>query len=211
MRMKGDTRQRILIASLELFNEHGESHTSLNEIADEVDISPGNLHYHFRRKEKLVEALVDEFQVDAKGVLRPPTADEVSVDNFWYFLHSLVECTATYRFLFRDLESLAQQYPRVGRVMGHFARGLLASFRLWLHELDRHGWLNLAEDDVQAVGRNLAVIALFSERLDALTGRARSADDAAVLRARAMLDALRPYTADDVAEVFATLAAHYES
>jgi AcrR family transcriptional regulator len=211
MRMKADTRQRILIASLELFNQHGESHTSLNEIADEVDISPGNLHYHFRRKAMLVEALVDEFQVDAKGILRPPAADEVSVDNFWYFLHSLVECTATYRFLFRDLEALTQQYPKVGRVMGHFARGVLASFRLWLHELDRRGWLQLSDDDVQVVGRNLAVIALFSERFDVLVDKARSADESALRVARAMLDTLRPYTVDETAGHFATLAAHYES
>ena len=43
-----------------------------DEIADEVDISPGNLHYHFRKKALIVDALLDEFRVDAARVLDPP-------------------------------------------------------------------------------------------------------------------------------------------
>lgn len=209
MCMTGDTRNRILVASLLLFNEQGEPHTSTNEIADEVDISPGNLHYHFRRKAQLIEALLDEFQADAQRVLQPPDSKEVSIDDFWLFLHLLLECTAAYRFLFRDLESLTEQYPRVDRVMRHFAKGLAASFRLWLHQLVQGGWLRMDERDVQSVGRNLAVIALFSERFDSLAGAGRSADDAALRVAASVLIALRPFTTAGADAHFASLAAHY--
>ncbi|MDH3548773.1 MAG: TetR/AcrR family transcriptional regulator, partial [Gammaproteobacteria bacterium] len=73
--MSGNTRNRVLVASLLLFNEKGEPRTTTNEIANEVDISPGNLHYHFRRKEQIVEALLDAFQTDAQQVLHPPDAE----------------------------------------------------------------------------------------------------------------------------------------
>jgi AcrR family transcriptional regulator len=209
--MKGDTRNRILVASLLLFNEHGEPATTTNEIADEVDISPGNLHYHFRKKEQVVEALLDEFQVDAKSVLRPPDADVVTIDDFWVFLHHLLECTATYRFLFRDLESLSERYPRVQRVLGHFAKGLAAVFEIYVRELAKSGLLVLGEDDAAIVARSLAVIALFSERFDGLTGQAMTADDAALRVAGSILNALKPFTAEDAVAHIEHLAAHYDN
>ena len=74
--MKRDTRAQILIASLSLFNMQGESKTTTNEIADEAGSSPGNLHYHFAKKKLLIEALLLEFQADAKRVLTPPPSEE---------------------------------------------------------------------------------------------------------------------------------------
>jgi len=209
--MRGDTRNRILVASLLLFNEHGEPATTTNQIADEVDISPGNLHYHFRRKEMLVNALLDEFQVDARRVLEPPQGESLSIDDFWMFLHLLLECTAGYRFLFRDLESLSEHYPRASHVLGHFAKGLMAVFEIYLHELVSGGVLELNEDDAAVIARNLAVIALFSDRFDSLAGQAMSADDAALRVAVSVFNVLKPFTAADAQTHIEELAAHYDT
>lgn len=209
--MRGDTRNRILVASLLLFNERGEPNTSTNEIADEVDISPGNLHYHFRKKGQLVDALLDEFQADAKRVLTPPEHEVVTIDDFLVFLHLLLECTAAYRFLFRDLESLEDKYPKVGRVLGHFGKGLAAVFELYLRGLSGDHLLRMGHDDAPVIARNLAVIALFSERFDKLTGKPRSADDAALRVAGSILNALRPFTAASATAYIDELAARYDT
>ena len=156
--MSRDTRKRILIASLLLFNEKGVPGATTNEIADEVDISPGNLHYHFRRKSDIVEALLGEFHADAARILQPPDAHEVTLDDFWMFLHLLLETTAAYRFLLRDMESLIQHYPRVERSMRSFARGIRGAFELQLHGLVRAGILDIEYGELPVVSRNLAVI-----------------------------------------------------
>ena len=209
--MAGKTRNRILITSLLLFNEHGEPNTTTNDIADEVDISPGNLHYHFRKKEQVVEALLDEFRADARRVLQPPEDFPVSIDDFWVFLHLLLECTAAYRFLFRDLESLTEKYPHVGRALGQFAKGLAAVFELYMRELAKSGELDVSEDDAAIVSRNLAVIALFSERFDGLTGQIDSADDTALRTAGSILNALKPWSAAAALGHIEALASHYEA
>lgn len=209
--MKRDTRTRILVSSLLLFNENGEPNTTTNEIADEVDISPGNLHYHFRRKSDLVDALLLEFQADARKILQPPDVSQDSLDDFWVFLHHLLELTAGYRFLLRDMETLAVEYPKVRNALKHFARALDASFELYLHAMADSGVIALGRDDAKLVSRNLAVIALFSEKFDALKGLAPAADDAALQSAGSILNVLKPYVAEGFAQHLAELAAYYDA
>ena len=208
--MARDTRNRILVTSLLLFNEQGEPKTTTNDIADEVDISPGNLHYHFRRKADIVTALLAEFQADARRVLAPPENERVTLDEFWMFLHLLLEFAAAYRFLFRDLEALTAEYPDVDRSMSHFAKGLQAVFELYLLGLTRNLVLAMDMNDAGVVSRNLAVIALFSERFDRLKKKSRSADDSALRVAQSILNVLKPFAAGgDAANQLAELATHY--
>jgi len=207
--MARDTRKRILVASLLLFNEHGVPRTTINEIADEIDISPGNLHYHFRRKADIVDGLTAEFQADARTVLGPPQSDELTLDDFWLFLHLLLEFTAAYRFMLTDTEVLAADYPKMGRALRHFARALNATFELYLLGLARNRLLIVDAQGVKSVGRNLAVIALMSERFDELTGATQGADDAAMNVARSILGLLKPLATTEAVTQLEELATHY--
>ena len=58
------TAHRVLQTALARFNRFGEPNVSTSQIAAELSISPGNLHYHYRTKDDLVNALFGEF--DAK-------------------------------------------------------------------------------------------------------------------------------------------------
>ncbi|MCP4300750.1 MAG: TetR/AcrR family transcriptional regulator [Gammaproteobacteria bacterium] len=207
--MSRDTRTRILVASLLLFNEKGEPNTTTNEIADEVDISPGNLYYHFHKKSDLVEALLLEFQADARKVLQPPESSQASLDDFWVFLHLLLELSAAYRFLLRDMESLFAEYPKVGNALKHFARGLAASFELYLRAMASAGVLRLETVDMPVTSRSLAVIALFSERFDALVDSRQTADDSALRVAGSVLNLLKPFAAAEIAPHLEDLMTHY--
>ena len=207
--MARNTRHRILVASLLLFNEHGVPRTTINDIADEIDISPGNLHYHFRRKEEIVDALTAEFQADARKVLQPPDSETVSLDDFWWFLHHLLELKGAYRFMLTDTEVLADEYPKVARALRHFARAVNAAFELYLVGLARNGYLVTDMAGVKSTARNLAIIALMSERFDELVESGRGADDAAMGVARSILGLLMPIATADTAAELEELATHY--
>ena len=55
-----NTKEKILIASKELFQEHGFGAPTLNSIAQKLGISRGNLTYYFKDKEALLEDLAEE-------------------------------------------------------------------------------------------------------------------------------------------------------
>ena len=61
------------------------------------------------------------------------------------------------------------------------------------------------------LARNLAVIALFSERFERLTGAGVSADDEALRVASSILTAMRPFVARQSVALLDELAARYEA
>jgi AcrR family transcriptional regulator len=207
--MKRNTRTKILVAGLSLFNEHGEPDTTTNEIADEADISPGNLHYHFRRKSDLIDAILAEFQADAKRLLQVAVDERETLHDFWLFLHLLTETTTAYRFLFRDMEALVTRYPQIQAPLRHFARGIRASFELHLAALVRGNILKIDAADIGIVSRNLVVISLMTERFYALVRQRDAAEDSALRVARSVLSMLKPFARDEASHLIDEIAAPY--
>ena len=55
-----NTKEKIIATATTVFNEKGYSAVNLKELAQVLDISRGNLTYHFKNKEDLLEAIVGE-------------------------------------------------------------------------------------------------------------------------------------------------------
>ena len=103
---KRRTRERILETALKLFNDFGEPNVTTTVIADEMEISPGNLYYHFHSKDEIVNALFAEFEREIEETLAAPARRAPNVEDMWLFLHLLFEAIWKYRFLYRDLDDL---------------------------------------------------------------------------------------------------------
>jgi len=203
---KRDTRNRILVASLLLFDEQGEPNTTTNQIADEIDISPGNLHYHFKTKSDLVVALLEAFRVDMREILVAPAEESLSVEDFWLFLHLLLERIAAYRFLFRDVETLSGHYPALAKGLQGFIKSLTVTVDGWLQQLEQHGVLKTTAADRDELCKSLVVVMIFSGRYDSLTGKT---GDALMRAARSALHQLLPYLDRDDMQLVLNLADRY--
>ncbi len=57
-----DTKQKILDAALALFNRDGLVNVRLQHLADEAFISIGNMTYHYRTKEDIVDAIWNQLK-----------------------------------------------------------------------------------------------------------------------------------------------------
>lgn len=114
------TRDRILHVSLELFNVEGEADTTTIDIANELDISPGNLYYHFKGKDQIIAELFKQYEFALSNTLtapieRPLSEDKSSVEDNWYYLYVVLEEMYQYRFLYQNLDNILQRYPDIKR------------------------------------------------------------------------------------------------
>jgi AcrR family transcriptional regulator len=151
------TRERILHTALQLFNQQGEPNVSTLEIANELEISPGNLYYHFHGKEPLVLELFERFQAEMAPLLDPPAEAQLDVEDYWLFLHLIVERLAQYRFLFQDLSNLAGRLPKLARGIRHWLNSLKRTLAALLARLMAEGQL---VSDTRALGQLVEQITL---------------------------------------------------
>ena len=155
------TRERILELSLALFNERGEPNVTTNHIADELEISPGNLYYHFRNKDDIIEQLFARYEERMDQALLQPEGRLPNLEDIWLQLHMVYECIWDYRFLYRDLVDIL---ARSRKVRLHFARILRRATdnaTEVLRGLVSAGIMRASADEVQALATNILVIATF--------------------------------------------------
>lgn len=105
------TRDRILDVSLRLFNEEGEAGQSAVDIANALDMSPGNLYYHFKGKEPIIEALFGRFEEEMALILNGADANVTSIEDNWVFTYIVLEEIYDFRFFYRNLGDLLARYP----------------------------------------------------------------------------------------------------
>src|SRR3546814_2862207 len=89
--MARGTRQRILDCALAMFNAQGEPTVTTNHIADELEISPGNLYYHFRNKDDIIEQLFARFDARMDDALAAPDGRLPGLEDIWLQLHLAFE------------------------------------------------------------------------------------------------------------------------
>ena len=105
--MKRDTRRAILDMAKTLFSQQGYNAVSIGEIAGALGISKGNVTYHFKRKEDIMEALLAE----AKPTFfqEPPrTMEELDA-----FLEDMEQARENYAFYFQHHAQLGQLSPAI--------------------------------------------------------------------------------------------------
>lgn len=107
------TRDKILATALRLFNEHGVPNVTLRKIAGELFISQGNLNYHFKHREDIIESLYYQlyelFEVERKKT----TSHVIDLPFLLESTKTGMENLFKYRFFMIDFNQNMRENPKL--------------------------------------------------------------------------------------------------
>ncbi|HET7773367.1 MAG TPA: TetR/AcrR family transcriptional regulator [Burkholderiaceae bacterium] len=207
------TRERILALSLQLFNDFGEPNVTTSNIAEEMNISPGNLYYHFRNKDDIINCLFSDFEKEMEGILGSPPA-QASVEDAWFFLHTLYEIIWRYRFFYRDLNNLLANNRTVETQFRRILAQSADVTRKLCEGLRASGELKADDRELDALTTNIVVVATYWLSYEYVLNPRQFNDQAKMSEALSRgvyhtFTLVAPYLTGDSRALFAKLAGEY--
>lgn len=151
------TAERILETTLALFNRFGEPNVSTTLISSELNISPGNLYYHYPAKDELVNALWGRFEQSMHALL-DAAGDARDVEDAWFFLHSVFERIWDYRFLYRDINDLLSRNRLLESRVHALLQDKERALRGLLGGLSRGGALRIDAREIGPTAASMTVV-----------------------------------------------------
>jgi len=111
-----DTKDRILEAALELYNTQGIRTITTRHIAAHLNMSPGNLHYHFKHTDDIIRALyarlagafdLELIQLQQSATVTMNAILDLSARSF--------QLVYRYRFIFLHFVEIVWRIPGIGK------------------------------------------------------------------------------------------------
>ncbi|MCC6198173.1 MAG: TetR family transcriptional regulator [Burkholderiales bacterium] len=155
------TRERILEVSLALFNREGEPHITTADIADEMNISPGNLYYHFRNKDDIIGELWAQYEKGVAPMFTVPDDPPPGVEDLWFFLHVLFERMRDYRFFYRDLDEITSRDRKLALRVADLLRRFEGTVLELCRSLVRTGRMRASEREIGALSANATLVSTY--------------------------------------------------
>jgi AcrR family transcriptional regulator len=111
------TKAKILTQARELFNTYGVAVVSQRKIAEEMGISPGNLTYHFPKKDDINEALYYALVEEISRQVEQRKTDAPTLSNLFLLYGDIYDAFHRYRFVFLDFVHFMKSH---GQIAEHY-------------------------------------------------------------------------------------------
>ncbi|WP_217896852.1 TetR/AcrR family transcriptional regulator [Polaribacter haliotis] len=109
------TKQKIINQAIKSFNIHGIKNVTHRDIAKAINISVGNLDYHFKNKEALLIAIYEQMVKDVSGIYQIDNSDPFL--HFNELLNALEESHNKYSFFNLDLLEISRNFKEVDALL----------------------------------------------------------------------------------------------
>jgi AcrR family transcriptional regulator len=99
------TKDKITNKALELFNKFGTNAVSTNHIAKALEMSPGNLYYHFKNKEEIIQELLKKMIEEYDSIFSNNNLDNES-NILQKLIFDDIQISIKYKVIYNELSSL---------------------------------------------------------------------------------------------------------
>lgn len=154
-----NTKEKILTAAIDLFNESGSAKVSTNLICDRLSISPGNLYYHFRSKEEIIvtifQRMIDQWD-------KSPLPGQPDLQNLSYMYERTIEYLWNYRFIHREINSLYHDIEKFKTIFDEVQARRLKEIRNFIKEYSKVGIFKvMSSKDIELLSRTIWFFSLY--------------------------------------------------
>ena len=151
------TKDRILQYSLQLFNDEGEQNVTPVDIANVLEISPGNLYYHFKGKDPIIHQLFLDFEEEFRMVLHAPIDKALELSDNWVYFYILFEEIADFRFFYRNLQSILERYPDLEARFRRLVQQKIKTMASILQNLNETGFVAISPIELEQMAERFAL------------------------------------------------------
>lgn len=155
------TRDKIITASIELFNEHGERNITTNHIASHLGISPGNLYYHFRNKEDIIRNIFDLYKAKLENSFIPAEYSHDPVALLHHTLDSVFELQWRFSFFYANLPDILARDEQLQNAYHEVQAAQVSTMKATVTELKVKGVLTIDDEDVPDLVNSLKINTIF--------------------------------------------------
>jgi len=205
------TRERILVTALELFNLCGEPNVTTVDIANEMDISPGNLYYHYRNKDEIVLEIFSRFESEMREVLDISEHDLTGMVENWVYMHLIFEKIWFYRFFYRDLNNILGRDSTLNKRFNRLLNKKSKAAKTIVDTLLSEGILKASEVEVDALVNNITLTATFWLNFESVKNGGNNTDGSAQLGhgVHQVMMHIAPYLEDENRRILHELSITY--
>ena len=166
--MAKDTKERILLAALDMFSQNGYAGTNIRELAASLDMGKSSLYRHFESKEEIWDALLDKmiaYYGERFGSAEhlPPVPD--TLEGLVEMTMRMVDFTVHDEMVVKTRKLLSIEQFRDERAKAlatrHFLTGLTQMFTPVFRKMTEKGLLRRDDPEMLAFAYTAPISALI--------------------------------------------------